>query len=49
MSFFSKPSSIQIVEAFKITPEGKIDLVEAVGASAPYGLEPGWAGGLTGK
>jgi len=49
MSFFSKPSSIQIVEAFKITPEGKIDLVEAVGNSAPYGLEPGWAGGLTGK
>jgi hypothetical protein len=49
MSFFSKPSSIQIVEAFKITPEGKIDLVEAVGNSAAYGLQPGWAGGLTGK
>jgi hypothetical protein len=49
MSFFSRPSSIQIVEAFRITPEGKIDLVEAVGGSAAYGLEPGWSGGLTGK
>ena len=49
MSFFSKPSSIQIVEAFQITPEGKINLVEAVGASAAYGLDPHWPGGLTGK
>lgn len=49
MSFFSRPSSIQIVEAFRITPEGKIDLVEAVGGSAAYGLQPGWPGGLTGK
>ena len=49
MSFFSKPSSIQIVEAFRITPEGKLDLVEAVGASAAYGLDPHWPGGLTGK
>ena len=49
MSFFSKPSSIQIVEAFRIVPDGKIDLVEAVGGSAAYGLEPGWSGGLTGK
>ncbi len=49
MSFFSKPSSIQIVEAFRITPEGQLDLVEAVGASAAYGLDPHWPGGLSGK
>ncbi len=49
MSFFSRPSSIQIVEAFKITPDGKIDLVEAVGNSAPYGMSSGWPGGLSGK
>ena len=49
MSFFSRPSSIQIVEAFRITPEGKIDLVEAVGGSAIYGLYQGWPGGLTGE
>lgn len=49
MSFFSRPSSIQIVEAFRITPEGRIDLVEAVGASAAFGLAPGWSGGLSGK
>ena len=49
MSFFSRPSSIQIVEAFKITPDGKIDLVEAVGGSAAYGMSSGWPGGLTGE
>ncbi len=49
MSFFSKPSSIQIVEAFRITPEGLIDLVEAVGGSAAYGLDPHWPGGVSGK
>ena len=49
MSFFSKPSSIQIVEAFKITPDGLIDLVEAVGSSAAYGLDSHWPGGLSGK
>jgi hypothetical protein len=49
MSFFSKPSSIQIVEAFRITPEGQIDLVEAVGGSAAYGLDPHWPGGVSGK
>jgi hypothetical protein len=49
MSFFSRPSSIQIVEAFRITDEGKIDLVEAVGGSAAYGLDPHWPGGLSGK
>ena len=49
MSFFSKPSSIQIVEAFRITPDGLIDLVEAVGGSAAYGLDPHWPGGVGGK
>ncbi len=49
MSFFSRPSSIQIVEAFRITPDGKIDKVEAVGGSAPYGMSTGWPGGLSGK
>jgi hypothetical protein len=49
MSFFSKPSSIQIIEAFRITPEGQIDLVEAVGGSAAYGLDPHWSGGISGK
>jgi hypothetical protein len=47
MSFFSRPSSIQIVEAFRIV-DGKIDLVEAVGASATYGMNAGWAGGVNG-
>ena len=48
MSFFSRPSSIQIVEAFRIV-DGKIDLVEAVGGSAAYGMSTGWPGGLSGK
>ena len=47
MSFFSRPSSIQIVEAFRIV-DGKIDLVEAVGASASYGMNAGWSGGVNG-
>jgi len=47
MSFFSRPSSIQIVEAFRIV-DGKIDLVEAVGGSAAYGMSTGWPGGLSG-
>ena len=47
MSFFSRPSSIQIVEAFRIV-DGKIDLVEAVGGSAAYGMNSGWPGGVTG-
>jgi hypothetical protein len=48
MKFFSKPSSIQIVEAFRIVGD-QIDLVEAVGASAPYGMKSGWPGGLSGR
>jgi hypothetical protein len=47
MALFSKPSSILIVEAFRIV-DGKIDLVEAVGASAAYGMSTGWSGGLSG-
>lgn len=39
--FFSKPSSILISEAFKITG-GLIQQVEAVGASVPYHMLPGW-------
>jgi hypothetical protein len=48
MSFFSRPSSIQIVEAFRIV-DGKIDLVEAVGGSAAYGMNTNWPGGLSGE
>ena len=48
MSFFSRPSSIQIVEAFRIV-DGKIDLVEAVGGSAAYGMDSGWGLGETGE
>ena len=40
-SFFSKPSSILISEAFKIRG-GLIQQVEAVGASVPYHMLPGW-------
>jgi hypothetical protein len=47
MSFFSRPSSILIVEAFRIV-DNKIDLVEAVGASASYGMSTGWPSGLNG-
>jgi hypothetical protein len=39
--FFSKPSSILISEAFKIKG-GLIQQVEAVGASVPYHMYPGW-------
>jgi hypothetical protein len=39
--FFSKPSSILISEAFKIR-NGLIQQVEAVGASVPYHMHPGW-------
>ena len=38
---FSKPSSILISEAFKIKG-GLIQQVEAVGASVPYHMHPGW-------
>ena len=48
MAFFSRPSSIQIVEAFRIV-DGKIDLVEAVGGSAAYGMNAGWGPGETGE
>lgn len=38
---FSRPSSILIAEAFKIKG-GLIQQVEAVGASVPYHMHPGW-------
>jgi hypothetical protein len=38
---FSKPSSILISEAFKIKG-GLIQQVEAVGATVPYHMRPGW-------
>ena len=39
--FFSRPSSILISGAFKIKG-GLIQQVEAVGASVPYHMYPGW-------
>jgi hypothetical protein len=38
---FSRPSSILIFEAFKIKGD-RIQQVEAVGASVPYHMHPGW-------
>jgi hypothetical protein len=48
MAMFNKPSSILISEAFLIAPPGpgRIHLVEALGASVPYHLHPGWEGGV---
>jgi hypothetical protein len=48
MSFFSRPSSIQVTEAFLIE-DGLIRRVEMVGSSAPYHTNPPWEGGLSGK
>ena len=48
MSFFSRPSSIQVTEAFLIE-NGLIRRVEMVGSSAPYHTNPPWDGGLSGK
>jgi hypothetical protein len=39
--FFNKPSSILLLEAFKIDG-GLIRRVEAVGTSVPYHSDPGW-------
>jgi hypothetical protein len=41
VGFFNKPSSILLAEAFKID-SGLIRQVEAVGASVPYHMRPGW-------
>jgi hypothetical protein len=48
MSRFSRPSSIQVTEAFLIE-NGLIRRVEMVGSSAPYHANPPWEGGLSGK
>jgi len=48
MSRFSRPSSIQVTEAFLIE-DGLIRRVEMVGSSAPYHTNPPWEGGLSGK
>ena len=48
MSFFSRPSSIQVTEVFLIE-NGLIRRVEMVGSSAPYHTNPPWEGGLSGK
>ena len=48
MSRFSRPSSIQVTEAFLIE-DGLIRRVEMVGSSAPYHANPPWEGGLSGK
>ena len=48
MSFFSRPSSIQVTEAFLIE-DGLIRRVEMIGSSAPYHTNPPWDGGLSGK
>ena len=48
MSRFSRPSSIQVTEAFLIE-DGLIRRVEMIGSSAPYHTNPPWEGGLSGK
>jgi len=48
MSFFSRPSSIQVTEVFLIE-NGLIRRVEMIGSSAPYHTNPPWDGGLSGK
>jgi len=48
MSMFSRPSSIQVTEAFLIE-DGLIRRVEMVGSSAAYHTNPPWEGGLSGK
>ena len=47
MKAFSRPSSIEVTEAFKIE-NGKIRRVEMVGSSVPYHLNPAWPGGISG-
>lgn len=45
MPFFSRPSSIEIAEAFRIE-KGKIRQIEAIGLGVPYHMSPGWSGGV---
>lgn len=46
MRLFSRPSSIEVTEAFKIT-NGKIRRIEMVGSGVTYHLNPAWEGGLS--
>jgi hypothetical protein len=48
MKLFSRPSSIEVTEAFRIE-NGKIRRVEMIGSSVPYHLNPAWEGGLSDK
>jgi hypothetical protein len=48
MRGFSRPSSIEVTEAFRIE-NGKIRRVEMVGSSVPYHLNPAWKGGVAGE
>jgi hypothetical protein len=48
MKMFSRPSSIQATEAFRIE-KGLIRRIEMIGSSAPYHTNPPWEGGLSGK
>ena len=48
MKMFSRPSSIQVTEAFRIE-KGLIRRVEMIGSSAPYHTNPPWEGGLSGN
>jgi hypothetical protein len=43
MKNFSRPSSIEVTEAFRIE-NGKIRRVEMIGSSVPYHLNPAWGG-----
>ena len=48
MRGFTRPSSIEVTEAFKIT-DGKIRRIEMVGSGVTYHLNPAWEGGLSDK
>jgi hypothetical protein len=48
MAMFSRPSSIEVTEAFKIG-NGKIRRIEMVGSGVVYHMNPAWPGGLSGK
>ncbi len=48
MSNFSRPSGIEVTEAFKIE-NGMIRGIEMVGGSVPYHFTSAWPGGLSGK
>lgn len=47
-TFAGRASSIDVTEAFRIE-NGLIRRVEMVGSTAPFHLQPDWAGGLSGR